>query len=341
MAGLGRKVFNAGDVLTAAQVQGYLQDQAVMVFGGTAARASAIPTPSEGMISYRTDDNAIEFYDGTSWAPETTPFPNAQAGTAYTFVATDAGKLVSSNNASAVTFTIPPQSSVAWPANTVLTVMNYGAGALSIAGGAGVTVTNSSATVAQYSSATVVRTGSDAWTVVPAGGSSAGLTLIAQNTFTSVSTVTIDNVFTSTYDNYRFVVSATGSSNANGINFYFINSTGSNVTSGYYSQVTSVPYADNSTTLSALYGNSQVPLAWLTNGTTTLSAASVDIFRPNLASETIVHGNHTGINAGSGYQGGFLNSMYVSDTQMRGIYLFNGAGTNMTGRYWVYGYKNS
>ena len=68
MAGLGRKVFNAGDVLTAAQVQGYLQDQAVMVFGGTAARSSAIPTPSEGMVSYRTDSNALEYYDGSAWS---------------------------------------------------------------------------------------------------------------------------------------------------------------------------------------------------------------------------------------------------------------------------------
>ncbi len=38
-----------------------------MVFGGTAARSSAIPTPSEGMTSYRTDTQQIESYDGAEW----------------------------------------------------------------------------------------------------------------------------------------------------------------------------------------------------------------------------------------------------------------------------------
>ena len=38
-----------------------------MVFGGTAARSSAIPTPSEGMTSYRTDTQQIESYDGAAW----------------------------------------------------------------------------------------------------------------------------------------------------------------------------------------------------------------------------------------------------------------------------------
>ena len=67
MAGLGRKTFTAGDVLTASQVQGYLQDQAVMVFAGTAARSSAIATPSEGMVTYQKDTDAIEAYDGSNW----------------------------------------------------------------------------------------------------------------------------------------------------------------------------------------------------------------------------------------------------------------------------------
>jgi hypothetical protein len=67
MAGLGRKTFTAGDVLTAAQVQGYLQDQAVMVFAGTAARSSAIATPSEGMFAVMTDTDQLTYYTGTDW----------------------------------------------------------------------------------------------------------------------------------------------------------------------------------------------------------------------------------------------------------------------------------
>ena len=67
MAGLGRKVFTAGDVLTASDVQNYLMDQSVMVFAGTAARSSAIATPTEGMVSYLTDIDLLETYNGSSW----------------------------------------------------------------------------------------------------------------------------------------------------------------------------------------------------------------------------------------------------------------------------------
>lgn len=73
MAGLGRKVFNAGEVLSAANVQGYLQDQVVQVYSGTAARSSALGTAvSEGMMSYLTDANELSVYtsNGTAaWSP--------------------------------------------------------------------------------------------------------------------------------------------------------------------------------------------------------------------------------------------------------------------------------
>ena len=67
MAGLGRKVFTAGDVLTASDVQNYLMDQTVMVFAGTAARSSAIATPTEGMLATRTDLDQIDYYNGSAW----------------------------------------------------------------------------------------------------------------------------------------------------------------------------------------------------------------------------------------------------------------------------------
>ena len=67
MAGLGRKIFVSGDILTAAQVQGYLQDQAIMVFSGTAERGSAILSPSEGMFAYLSDTNTLQYYDGSAW----------------------------------------------------------------------------------------------------------------------------------------------------------------------------------------------------------------------------------------------------------------------------------
>jgi len=69
VAGLGRKVFTAGEVLEASEVNGYLMDQAVMVFAGTAARTAAIGTPSEGMVTYLLDTNSLEVFNGATFDP--------------------------------------------------------------------------------------------------------------------------------------------------------------------------------------------------------------------------------------------------------------------------------
>lgn len=63
-----RNTFVAGEVLTAAEMNS-VADQTVMVFAGTAARGSAIPSPSEGMVTYRSDDDVVELFDGTSYKP--------------------------------------------------------------------------------------------------------------------------------------------------------------------------------------------------------------------------------------------------------------------------------
>jgi len=66
-AGLGYKEFTTGDVLTAADANGYLASQVVMVFASAAARTSAIASPQEGMISYLKDTNSTEYYSGSAW----------------------------------------------------------------------------------------------------------------------------------------------------------------------------------------------------------------------------------------------------------------------------------
>jgi hypothetical protein len=63
-----RKVFVAGEILTAADVNTNLMDQAVMSFAGTAARGSAIPTPVEGMVTYLNDADRLEVYTN-DWKP--------------------------------------------------------------------------------------------------------------------------------------------------------------------------------------------------------------------------------------------------------------------------------
>lgn len=65
---LGFKDFVAGDVLTAAQVDGYLMRQTFMVFATDAARDSALSgNLEEGMHAYTEDNNRHYFYTGAAW----------------------------------------------------------------------------------------------------------------------------------------------------------------------------------------------------------------------------------------------------------------------------------
>ena len=86
MSGLGRKVFTAGEVLSASDVNGYLMDQSVMVFTDEASRTSAIGTPTEGMFTYTSDDDAFEYWDGSAWQSVSNPgdITAVTAGTALT-----------------------------------------------------------------------------------------------------------------------------------------------------------------------------------------------------------------------------------------------------------------
>ena len=65
---MSRKVFTAGEVLAAADVNSFLMDQTVMSFAGTAARGSAIPTPTIGMYTHLEDaPQRTEFWNGSAW----------------------------------------------------------------------------------------------------------------------------------------------------------------------------------------------------------------------------------------------------------------------------------
>jgi hypothetical protein len=97
---------------------------------------------------------------------------NSQTGTTYTTVLADNGKLITQSNASSIVTTIPPNSSVDYPVGAQITFTRYGAGTLTIQGGAGVTIVSTAATAAQptlraqYSSCTAIQTSEDNWLIV-------------------------------------------------------------------------------------------------------------------------------------------------------------------------------
>jgi len=65
-AGLGFKTFTTGEVLTAADVNGYLM-QGVLVFASEAARNAAITSPQEGQFAFTKDNNSLWYYTGSAW----------------------------------------------------------------------------------------------------------------------------------------------------------------------------------------------------------------------------------------------------------------------------------
>ena len=65
-AGLGFKDFTTGEVLTAADVDGYLM-QGIWVFADATARDAAVTSPQEGNFAYLKDTNVTTYYTGSAW----------------------------------------------------------------------------------------------------------------------------------------------------------------------------------------------------------------------------------------------------------------------------------
>lgn len=88
-----------------------------------------------------------------------------EATTARTLGLTDSQKYLRCTNASATTITIPPQSSVAWTADTEIVIEQSGTGQVTVAPGAGVTIRTSRTLKSnlQYSQVTLKRVASDEW----------------------------------------------------------------------------------------------------------------------------------------------------------------------------------
>jgi hypothetical protein len=63
----GRKTFVGGDILLASEINGFLQDQAVMVFDDAAARTTAIPSPAEGMVTFLKSSDTLEAWNGSAF----------------------------------------------------------------------------------------------------------------------------------------------------------------------------------------------------------------------------------------------------------------------------------
>jgi len=174
---------------------------------------------------------------------------------------------------------------------------------------------------------------------VPTGINSALVCVKAETAFTAVSSVTVDNVFTSSYTNYKIIIRYT-STTTTGNNLDFrLRAGGSSATGSNYNN--SAMYADGSTA-SAFLDNS-VSYWRIGQYTNTYNAVTnLDIFAPQLATPTVA------INQQAANLGGYTtNRIYCNafnhtlSTAYDGFELMvTSAGTH-TGTYAVYGYGKS
>jgi len=264
---------------------------------------------------------------------------NDQTGTIYTLVLTDAGKTVTLNNASAVTVTVPTNASVAYETGTVIAQTNKGAGVVTISPAGGVTL-NNSVTLAQNASASIQKLDTNTWVMIAA--QTPGLTLITSSTFSAVSSVSVNNCFTSTYDNYRIVFTVSAGTSSITPQFRLRASGSDNSSANYYFQGTyysttslTAPTSNRSAGLTSQFSIGDV--------TSNHCYAVIDVIGPQSSTyltgvlwNWIANGlTDSSTSCGAG-------RMSVT-TSYDGFTYFNlaGGGGTMTGTVRVYGYRNS
>lgn len=160
------KVFSNGSVLQASDLNDYLMNQSVMVFATSTARATAITSPVEGMLTWLQDSNRYQFYSGTAWVDltdEASGWSDKSAN--YSVVAADLGTTIRSTG-SAITITI---DNVLTQQGDRIDFIQAGAGQITFVAGSGVTLSSVDAklkTSKQFAAASVVFGGSGVYYLI-------------------------------------------------------------------------------------------------------------------------------------------------------------------------------
>lgn len=157
------------------------------ITGGTGITSTGGPITSSGSITVALDsatqtslglaDSALQSGDNISVltndsgyqveADVETATVNAQTGTTYTLALTDRGQVVTMDNASANTVTIPTNSSVSFDTGSVVTIIQKGSGVTTVTGDTGVTVNGTSggsvSIADRYQGVSLLKVGTDTW----------------------------------------------------------------------------------------------------------------------------------------------------------------------------------
>lgn len=171
-SGVGEVSIRQSGTAYGSLVTNYLRNGAFAPEGNVSSMASApigatFRDTSTGTLYVKTVGTG-----NTGWAYDSGPQPiNAQSGTSYTLVLADQFKLVTLTNGSAITLTVPRNTSVDYPLGTRIDLIQNGAGQVTITADP----TSPSPTInatpglkisGQYAAASLVKTGSNTWNLI-------------------------------------------------------------------------------------------------------------------------------------------------------------------------------
>jgi len=256
----------------------------------------------------------------------------------YTLVAGDVNKRVVMNKATATTLTVP--NSV-FTAGQIVRIVNKGAGVCTVTAGAGTTVSSTGTlALAQYATGTLIALSASAF-IFEAGGVTASpgaLAVVkAETSFSAASSVTADNVFTSTYTHYVMQLRYTTSNTSVNINLRLRASGTSASASNYNNQF----ITGSASTASAVRQTNQTSLSYVGAASTQQGGSIVTFQGPQLAAPTIVFAQmQNDYGAFTTLQNEQWVGNHTLSTSYDGIELFTSTGT-MSGTYTIYGYAKS
>lgn len=267
---------------------------------------------------------------------------------AYTITVADilSGNKFLYNSASGGTFTFPTASLVD---GMVIQVSQIGAGALTVSGG---TIVGTTVTTAQYQSLSFVYVASGTtWYSVLPPSTAPGLAIVTPTsiansggsasasgglvTFTAVSSVSLNGIFSSTYANYRTIFTIQPS--AAPTMTVRMRTAGTDNSAASYEGRTLFYYGATSGVESTAAGTS-FDLRVVTTGYN--NGFNLDINDPFNTTPTNIIGQCSVYVSGATYVGRQLAYTHASSTSFDGMTLYPSTGT-ITGTIRVYGYKNS
>ena len=265
----------------------------------------------------------------------------AVTGTSDTFVLADNGGAVSYSNASPITATVPPFSSVAYANGTVIQLLNLGAGVVTVTAGVGVTLNGSSVAIAQNTGGTLIKTATNTWYFLPSSTGS-GMDLITPTsvagsgvtlsggvvTFSAATTVSVNNCFSATYLHYLVIASAIGSTSAGGRLRLRVGSVDASGTD-YRTKGINV---DGSATVTGAY--SLQSTAFVGAFYTTTTATRIEVFSPFATTPTQIASN---CNAETSWF--YESNNHALSTSYDGFTYYPASG-NTTGTLRIYGLRN-